>query len=168
MRNSGRTLAKVLAVILLVLEVLAGFAAIASVPVAVAVLLGLGTMTIDAQVPADARWVLPWMFIAVACASLAFFLLIRALRKLVASVRAGDAFALTNATAVRHVALYLALTQLAIMPLSAFAAMMGGAAPTWRLVEWDIMPWIGVLVVLVLAEVFAEGARLREDAEMVV
>jgi len=88
-----------------------------------------------------------------------------ALRRLIAivdTVRAGDPFILDNARrldAIAWSALALELLRLAVA---------GIAAVVWepgRIAAFSLASWLAVLLLFVLAGVFAHGARMREELE---
>jgi hypothetical protein len=93
--------------------------------------------------------------------------IVQRLRKVFASMTAGDPFHPDNVRRLRVVGLVLAL-------LEVDRYIFGGLD---RYVLHDLQsagpnlsltPWFAVLVVVVLAEVFREGARLRRDAELTI
>jgi hypothetical protein len=91
------------------------------------------------------------------------------LRRVVRSVRAGDPFVPVNARRLQIIGWALVCWPLAVMPGS-FAQLTladRNGAQDVALTAYELPVWpIGVgLIVLVLARVFATGARLRDDVE---
>jgi Protein of unknown function (DUF2975) len=79
---------------------------------------------------------------------------------------AGDPFHPDNVRRLRVIALVLALIEVngyLFAALDHFVLHMRKAGPSL-----DFTPWFAVLVIVVLAEVFREGARLRRDAELTI
>ena len=90
----------------------------------------------------------------------------------------GDPFVPENAKRFRKIALILAFLELArifVNPLIAFIINMLGVDTqletvgiAQRLMMTDFITWGAVLVLVVLSQVFDEGARLREDQKMTI
>ncbi|WP_049974187.1 DUF2975 domain-containing protein [Azospirillum sp. B4] len=124
-------------------------------------LLGAGAGGDLAQMTAGARWML---VLGLAMAAGAFVLL-RELGAMVASVSAGDPFVAANADRLRRIGWALLFLQLLDIPgyliRWSFPAL-GNAAP-----DAGMSPggWIAVLMVFVLARIFAAGTALRDDLE---
>ena len=98
----------------------------------------------------------------------AFGLILMRLRKVFATLTAGDPFQPENTRRFTQIGLILA-----IITVGQFLAQMAAAVATEGAVPrpnpFDLMtPGFAVLVVFVLAEVFREGARLRRDAELTI
>lgn len=93
--------------------------------------------------------------------------LIQRLRKIFATMTAGDPFHPENVRRLRVVGLCLALLEIS---RSVFAGVhwfvLHEPAPAAD--NLNLTAWFAVLVVFVLAEVFREGARLRRDAELTI
>lgn len=88
------------------------------------------------------------------------------LRRIFATLTAGDPFHPDNVRRLQLIGLILALLE-----LGRYAVWMAGAwLPGVRAVEpnFSLTAWFSVLVVFVLAEVFREGARLRREAELTI
>lgn len=93
-------------------------------------------------------------------------LIIGALRRTFGTLTAGDPFHPDNVGRLRFVALMLAVLELgryAVWGISAWLPWVSDVEPTFGLTAW-----FSVLVVLVLAEVFREGARLRRESELTI
>jgi hypothetical protein len=92
--------------------------------------------------------------------------IIRALRRIFATLTAGDPFRPDNVGRLRVIALMLSILELgryAFWSISAWLPAVHHVRPSFGLTAW-----FSVLVVLVLAEVFREGARLRREAELTI
>ena len=92
--------------------------------------------------------------------------IIGALRRIFATLTAGDPFRPDNVGRLRLIALMLMILELGryvLWAISAWLPAVHNVRPTFGLTAW-----FSVLVVLVLAEVFREGARLRREAELTI
>jgi hypothetical protein len=94
-------------------------------------------------------------------------IIVQRLRKIFATMTAGDPFHPENVRRLRVVGLFLGLLE--------FSRYIFGAMHEFVLHEpapqsenFNLTAWFAVLVVFVLAEVFREGARLRRDAELTI
>jgi hypothetical protein len=88
------------------------------------------------------------------------------LLQIVESVRAGDPFILDNAARLQAIAWWLLVAELLHIVVGALARL--ASTPAQRIdIDWtfSFTPWIAVLLLFVLARVFAHGARMREDLE---
>ena len=96
-------------------------------------------------------------------------LLFRALLQMLQTVEAGDPFVAVNARRLRRVAWCLLGIQLCDIAFGIAGAMMDAAAGE-RISGWSpgITGWIAVLLAFVLARVFREGTRLRDEAELTI
>lgn len=85
------------------------------------------------------------------------------------SVEAGEPFAAANAARLRTAAWALLAIQLCDL-LFGYGAVTADLAAGERVSGWSpgLTGWIAVLLVFVLAEVFREGARLRDEAELTI
>lgn len=88
------------------------------------------------------------------------------LRKVFATLTAGDPFHPDNVGRLRFIAGVLAALELG--RYVGRTAMMALRVGEDRGIDFTLTAWFSVLVVLVLAEVFREGARLRRDAELTI
>lgn len=91
---------------------------------------------------------------------------LRGLRSIVDTVRSGDPFVATNADRLQTIAWAL----LALQVLSLIVGLLGkGLSTPAQPIDFDAgfsaAGWLAVLMTFVLARVFAEGARMREDLE---
>lgn len=93
--------------------------------------------------------------------------IVGSLRRIFATLTAGDPFHPDNVSRLRLIGLMLAGLELGRYALFAVGAWMlpgvSSVEPTFGLTAW-----FSVLVVFVLAEVFREGARLRREAELTI
>lgn len=107
------------------------------------------------------------MLLAAVRMGIAVFVLMM-LRRVIATVSAGMPFHRRNVDRVRSIA--LALFGLALVPMLLPSLIPESVRTAMRIDLFEFSPglWLGALVVLVRAEVFCEGVRLREDADMTV
>lgn len=94
---------------------------------------------------------------------LAHFLLTRSIA-IIETVRHGDPFVAENAERLRRMAWVFLVLQLIDLVSNAIAAVTSDADHN---IEWSfsIAGWFAVLLLFVLAQVFAHGARMRDDLE---
>lgn len=169
MEKRGRSLAAAANVILIGLQGIIGFALVAmSLGAVVVAAHPEVTQRLQAEFGADAPTksdVLVLLAILLVLLGLVYTLL-RDLRRVVRSVQVGEPFHPANPRRLRMVALWLALVEIAS---TAVAFLVPVAFRHGDPVDdIDLTSWLAVLIVLVLAEVFREGARLRADAELTV
>ncbi len=93
-------------------------------------------------------------------------IIVQRLRRIFASMTAGDPFHPDNVRRLRVTALVLGLIEINRYLFAALDRFVLGLHP--RSLSLDFTPWFAVLVIVVLAEVFREGARLRRDAELTI
>jgi len=92
--------------------------------------------------------------------------IVQRLRRIFGAMTAGDPFHPDNVRRLRVIALVLALIEIngyLFAALDRFVLHIRKGGPSL-----DFTPWFAVLVIVVLAEVFREGARLRRDAELTI
>jgi hypothetical protein len=92
-------------------------------------------------------------------------ILLRALAQIIASTSAGDPFIATNARRLQTIGWALLGLQLLDIPgalLAKFFPSLGSAAPD---VSFSPGGWLAVLMVFVLARVFAAGSAMRDELE---
>jgi hypothetical protein len=96
-----------------------------------------------------------------------WMVIVERLRKIFATLTAGDPFHPDNVLRLRVVGLMLAALEIGHYIFSALAHWL---APEAKVVDssFSLSAWFPVLVVFVLAEVFREGARLRREAELTI
>ncbi|HEY2661566.1 MAG TPA: DUF2975 domain-containing protein [Caulobacteraceae bacterium] len=94
-------------------------------------------------------------------------IIVERLRRIFATLTAGDPFHPENVRRLRVIGLMLGALELGRYPVMAAKAWL---APHMGGLSWAPSPtaWFAVLVVFVLAEVFREGARLRREAELTI
>jgi hypothetical protein len=107
--------------------------------------------------------------LAAGLAAAAFYLtgvlvIVGVLRRIFATLTAGDPFHPENVARLRLIGLMLAGLELGRYAVWALGAWLPGASQ--REPGVGVTAWFSVLVVFVLAEVFREGARLRREAEL--
>jgi hypothetical protein len=90
-------------------------------------------------------------------------LVLRRLLAIVESVRAGDPFVVDNAERLQLIA--WCLLGIELVRLAVFA--IGHAFEIHKLGEagFSVAPWLGIVLLFVLAGVFMRGARMRSDLE---
>lgn len=93
----------------------------------------------------------------------------RVLRQLVAiidTVRAGDPFVASNARRLERIAWWALAGEGLRLLIGAIALATTSSMPNLDLdISYSVAPWLAVLLLFVLARVFAEGARMRSDLE---
>lgn len=105
------------------------------------------------------------MVIGIAAVPLTHVLLTR-LGAIVETVRAGDPFIARNAARLRTIA--WVLLALELLHLAAGAVAAAASSPADPLdIDWNVSVagWLAVLLLFVLARVFEEGARMRDELE---
>lgn len=107
-----------------------------------------------------------WMLVALPMVAAVHVLLSR-LIEMVETVRRGDPFVPENAVRLKTIAWALLAIQLLHLLFGVFAAVMNAAGSN---IDWSfsISGWLAVLLLFVLARVFDEGARIRNDLEAMV
>jgi hypothetical protein len=124
--------------------------------------LGVGANTGHEGVVAGMRAI---MVIGIAGTPIAFVVLSRLLRT-VESVRAGEPFTRDNAGRLRTIAwALLGLELLHICVVAIASAVSTKEAPLCISGNFDLTSWLAILLLFVLAQVFLEGTRMREDLE---
>ena len=89
---------------------------------------------------------------------------LKRLLAIVATVRAGDPFVATNAYRLRVIAWFLLAVQLLSLVMGAIAEALSTPGRQVDVdVGFSISGWLAVLLTFVLARVFAEGERMRQD-----
>lgn len=92
----------------------------------------------------------------------------QALRRVFATLTAGEPFQADNIRRLRLIGFTLAGLELLSYAARAYAAAVAPGAVE-RIDYWpNFTAWFAVLVVFVLAEVFREGARLRQEADLTI
>jgi hypothetical protein len=93
--------------------------------------------------------------------------IVQRLRRIFGTLTAGDPFHPDNVRRLRVVALMLALLELGRYGFAAIHRFLLHETPPPS-DNFNPTAWFAVLVVMVLAEVFREGARLRREAELTI
>jgi hypothetical protein len=93
--------------------------------------------------------------------------IVQRLRRVFATMTAGDPFHPDNVRRLRVIGLVLALLEIDRYIFGAFVRYGLHASPRSDQ-GINLTAWFAVLVVVVLSEVFREGARLRRDAELTI
>jgi hypothetical protein len=94
------------------------------------------------------------------------YALLKRLLAIVETVRAGDPFVAANAHRLQGIAWTLLALQLLSLVIGAIGkAVSTPAHPVHLDAGFSITGWLAVLLTFLLARVFAEGTRLREDLE---
>ena len=94
------------------------------------------------------------------------YAVLKRLLAIVETVRAGDPFVAANASRLRAIAWVLLALQLLSLIIGAIAkAVSTPAHPLHLQAGFSINGWLAVLLTFLLARVFAEGTRMREDLE---
>jgi hypothetical protein len=93
-------------------------------------------------------------------------IIVQRLRRIFGAMTAGDPFHPDNVRRLRVIALVLALVEINSYVIQAFDRLVIGDRS--QKLNLDLTGWFAVLVIVVLAEVFREGARLRRDAELTI
>jgi len=94
------------------------------------------------------------------------YILLRRLLAIVETVRAGDPFVAANASRLQAIAWTLFALQVLSLVVGAIAkAISTPAHPVHLQAGFSLSGWLAVLFMFLLARVFAEGTRMREDLE---
>jgi hypothetical protein len=124
--------------------------------------LGVGSVAGHEGIVAGMRSI---MVIGIAAVPIAYVVWSRLIR-IVESVRAGEPFTVANAGRLRTIAWsLLGLEILHVVTVAIAAAVSTKDVPLRISGNFDVTGWLAVLLLFVLAQVFLEGARLREDLE---
>jgi hypothetical protein len=92
--------------------------------------------------------------------------ILKRLVAIVETVRGGDPFVPTNASRLQAIAWALLALQLFSLVIGAIARAVSSPAHPLKLdAGFSIAGWLAVLLTFLLARVFAEGTRMREDLE---
>lgn len=106
-------------------------------------------------------------FVEASGSLVAFLVIVGRLRRIFATLIAGDPFHPDNVRRLRVIGLALAALEFGRYLVRAAAAVLWPAAGQDSM-SVSLTAWFSVLVVFVLAEVFREGARLRGEAELTI
>ena len=93
------------------------------------------------------------------------YIVLKRLLAIVETVRAGDPFVAANAFRLQTIAWTLLALQLLSLVNAAIARAVSTPAHPVHIAGFSINGWVAVLLTFLLARVFAEGARMRDDLE---
>ena len=94
------------------------------------------------------------------------YVVLKRLLAIVETVRAGDPFVAANASRLHAIAWALLTLQLLSIVIGAIAKAVSTPAHPIKLdAGFSVNGWLAVLLTFLLARVFAEGTRMREDLE---
>ena len=97
------------------------------------------------------------------------YVVLKRLLAIVETVRAGDPFVAANASRLKSIAWALLALQLLSLAIGAIAKSVSMPADLLHMdAGFSVSGWLAVLLTFLLARVFAEGARMREDLERTV
>ena len=117
----------------------------------------------------DAERVMNWMRVIAALGLIAVllsFAILTRLVEMVETVRRGDPFIAANAYRLNAIAWLLLVIQLVSTVIGVIARVISTAEHPFKLdAGFSATGWLAVLLLFVLARVFAEGAVMREDLE---
>ncbi|MGE0596335.1 MAG: DUF2975 domain-containing protein [Hyphomonadaceae bacterium] len=137
--------------------------------------INLGPVTIQAE--NDDRLVLPVVAPALLASAVAVggaLIIVARLRKLFANFTSGEPFSADNASHLRVIWITMLVMELSRYAIAAIIVVLVGVFGTPETTEIEIqapvnlMTWGAIFVLIVLAEVFREGARLKEEQELTI
>jgi hypothetical protein len=124
--------------------------------------LGVGSVVAHEDLVTGMRAI---MVIGIAGTPIAYVVFSRLLQ-IVESVRAGEPFTVDNAGRLRTIAwALLGLELLHVCVVAIAAAVSTKEAPLRIDANFNLTGWLAILLLFVLAQVFLEGTRMREDLE---
>jgi hypothetical protein len=124
--------------------------------------LGVGSLAGHAGIVAGLRSIMVIGIVSVPIA----FVVFRQLLRIVRSVRAGEPFTAENAGRLKAIAwALLALEMLHICVVAIASAVSTKEVPLRIGGDFNLTDWLAILLLFVLAQVFLEGARMRDDLE---
>jgi hypothetical protein len=124
--------------------------------------LGVGAVAGHESVVAGMRAIMVIGIVGTPIAYVVFSLL----RRIVESVRTGEPFTMDNAGRLRTIAwALLGLELLHIFVVTIASAVSTKEVPLRINGNFDLTRWLAILLLFVLAQVFLEGTRMREDLE---
>ena len=160
----------ILDVVFIALAIGAGVSALLSI---VAVIVAADPSLLDARAAADLKAQglsgpgLIASLIATTIYVTVVLVIVGRLRRIFATLTAGDPFHPDNVLRLRTIGAMLGVLELSRYPFAALNAWLSPHAAAARM-PFNPTAWFAVLVVFVLAEVFREGARLRREAELTI
>lgn len=124
--------------------------------------LGVGSVAGHEGIVAGMRSIMVLGIVSVPIA----FIVLRQLLSIVTSVRAGEPFTAGNAQRLKVIAwALLALQVLHIFVVAISSAVSTSEVPLHISGNFNLTDWLAILLLFVLAQVFLEGARMRDDLE---
>jgi hypothetical protein len=166
MRAIGRgSLASGLRILLDVLRI--ALWVILAVAAALAVLYAAGPADIDRLDP----WYMTTFDFALTIAALiAALLVVGRLRRIFATLSAGDPFVPENADHLRIIAIVISVFEAArLIATGVRSSLLSGAGGESEIaIQINLLVWFAALSLFVLSEVFREGARLRADQQLTI
>jgi hypothetical protein len=136
---------------------------------------------IDVNLPGEGPWddlMWPLVVPALTIGAVAIggsLLIVRRLRRLFESLTSGEPFKRENAEHLRVIWITMLVMEVAryifggaVLALIAAFGMPPDLDTHFEGDGFDFAPWISILIIIVLAEVFREGARLREEQELTI
>lgn len=132
-----------------------------------------------ARISFDTDGGLAWQIVAPALAAAAVavsggIIIVRRLRLLFASFRSAEPFRKENATHLRVIWVTMMAVELARYGLLALTGLLIAAFGEPPGTDWNfhlnvsVTSWAAILILIVLAEVFREGTRLREEQDLTI
>jgi hypothetical protein len=108
------------------------------------------------------------VFLIFAFNMLGLLAIVGRLRKVFATLVAGQPFSLENARRLRIIGLVLAALELSHYAIWGMFLWTGDAGGRFMKPDLDITGLFGIGVMFVLAEVFEEGARMKKDLDLII
>lgn len=132
-----------------------------------------------AEVSFDTEGGMAWQIVAPALTAAAVavsggLIIVNRLKRLFASFRSAEPFRKENATHLRVIWLTMMIIELSRYALLGLTGLLIAAFGEPKGTDWsfsfnaNLMTWAAILVLIVLAEVFREGARLREEQDLTI
>lgn len=132
---------------------------------------GAGVMAIEGAL-VDPWHVTTLAFLIAAGTLATAYIVVGRLRRIFATLAAGDPFVPENADHLRVIAIAIAVFEAARIMVTVAASigigMTGGETGMTAELSINLVLWFAVLAFIVLAEVFREGARLRREQQLTI
>lgn len=130
-----------------------------------------GSAVID-RLHIEGHWLGPAVLILLVIADAWFagaLVIVGRLRRIFGSLTAGDPFHPENVRRLRVIAVTMALLEIGRMAVAGLVPLIFHHHAEMRFSGGlNLSAWFSILVIVVLAEVFREGARLRREAELTI